>query len=140
MHVADEFARVLVRSHKRDLRVRVLQQNAQQFWSAVLDAIRCSARSIDHGAQPAATAGLDAEQLAERALSELAEQSEPVVLIIDDLHELKSADALPQLERLLATLPGSARLVLSSRRACSRLHGHRSDTARRGRGQFPGRK
>ena len=49
-------------------------------------------------------------------VSELAEQAGPVVLIIDDLHELKSADALAQLERLLAVLPSSARVVLSSRR------------------------
>ena len=49
-------------------------------------------------------------------MSELAEQVEPVVLIIDDLHELRSADALAQLEHLLASLPSSARVVLSSRR------------------------
>ena len=48
-----ELRRVAFVSVKRD------QQNAQQFWSAVLEAIRCSARSIDPGAQPAATAGLD---------------------------------------------------------------------------------
>ena len=50
------------------------------------------------------------------SLSEVAEQVEPVVLIIDDLHELRSADAVTQLEHLLATLPSSARVVLSSRR------------------------
>ena len=38
------------------------------------------------------------------------------MLIIDDLHELRSAEALAQLERLLAVLPSSARVVLSSRR------------------------
>ena len=38
------------------------------------------------------------------------------MLIIDDLHELRSADALTQLEQLLAVLPSSARVVLSSRR------------------------
>jgi LuxR family transcriptional regulator, maltose regulon positive regulatory protein len=38
------------------------------------------------------------------------------VLIIDDLHELRSAAALRQLEYVLATLPSSARVVLSSRR------------------------
>ena len=66
--------------------------------------------------QPAATAALDADELVDTVVSELAEQVEPVVLIIDDLHELKSADALAQLERLLAVLPSSARVVLSSRR------------------------
>jgi LuxR family transcriptional regulator, maltose regulon positive regulatory protein len=92
------------------------QQNAQRFWCAVLDAMRSPARSINAEKQPAATAGLDSDQLVESVLSELTEQVEPVVLIIDDLHELRSADALAQLEHLLAILPSTARVVLSSRR------------------------
>src|SRR5256714_2202606 len=92
------------------------QQNPHPFWSAVIDAIRSPARAVDPEAQPAATAPLDCNQVVNGVLSELAEQVEPVVLIIDDLHELKSADALMQLEHLLAILPGSARVVLSSRR------------------------
>jgi LuxR family maltose regulon positive regulatory protein len=92
------------------------QQNAHRFWCAVLDAIRSPARSIDAETQPAATAAFDGEQVVDRVLSEFAEQVEPVVLIIDDLHELRSADALRQLERLLAMLPSSGRVVLSSRR------------------------
>ena len=84
------------------------QPNAQRFWSAVLDAIR--------GPAPAATASPDGDELVDRVLSELAERVEPVVLIVDDLHELRSAEALTQLERLLAILPNSARVVLSSRR------------------------
>jgi LuxR family maltose regulon positive regulatory protein len=56
-------------------------------------------------------------------LSAVSEQNEPVVLIIDDLHELRSADALKQLEHFLAILPASARVVLSSRRdPAIRLH------------------
>src|SRR4051812_45683775 len=82
------------------------QQHAEQFWCAVLDAIR----------SPAAPAALDGDQATDRVLLELAKQGEPVVLIIDDLHELRSADALVQLAHLLAMLPSSAHLVLSSRR------------------------
>jgi LuxR family maltose regulon positive regulatory protein len=92
------------------------QQHAQQLWCAVLDAIRTPARSVDSETQPAAGAELDGDQVVDRVLSELAEQVEPVVLIIDDLHELRSADALAQLEQLIAILPSSARVVLSSRR------------------------
>ncbi len=92
------------------------EQDAQRFWRAILDAIRIPERSIDPGMQPAASAALDSDQVVERVLSEFVEQIEPVVLIIDDLHELRSADALTQLEHLLATAPGSARVVLSSRR------------------------
>src|SRR3954453_2852375 len=83
------------------------QQDAQRFWSAVLDELET---------QPATPPALDGDQLVDRVLSELAEHVEPVVVIIDDLHELRSADALAQLECLLATLPSSARVVLSSRR------------------------
>ena len=66
--------------------------------------------------QPSALAGVDGDQLVDMVCSELAELLEPVVLIVDDLHELRSAEALAQLERLLAVLPSSARVVLSSRR------------------------
>src|SRR4051794_1509970 len=83
--------------------------HAERFWSAVLDAIRGPVRLIEPET-------LDGDHLVERLVSEIAEQIEPVVLVIDDLHELKSADALTQLEHLLASLPSRARLVLSSRR------------------------
>src|ERR1700737_1597737 len=83
------------------------QRDAQWFWWAVLNAIRGSTDSIG---------ALDADQLVERIVSELAEQVGPLVLVIDDLHELSSAEALAQLEHLLAILPSSAHVVLSSRR------------------------
>ena len=104
-------------SHRRVAFVSVDrdQQDAQGFWSAVLAAIRRPTSSVGAETQPAATASLDADELVDRVLSEL-EQVEPVVLIIDDLHELRSAEALTQLEHLLATLPSFARVVLSSRR------------------------
>jgi len=92
------------------------QQDAQQFWSAVLDAVRSPASSVDPQAQPDGTAPLDSDQLIETVLSEFAEHVERVVLVIDDLHELRSAEAIDQLEHLLANLPSSARVVLSSRR------------------------
>jgi LuxR family maltose regulon positive regulatory protein len=92
------------------------QQDAQRFWSAVLNAIHRPTSSVGAETQPAATASLDADELVDRVLSELAEQVEPVVLVIDDVHELRSADALRQLEHLLTVLPSSARVLLSSRR------------------------
>jgi len=92
------------------------QQDPQRFWRGVLDAIRSSAGSIETEAHPPLPAALEADQLVDRIVSDVAEQDEPVVLIIDDLHELTSADALTQLERFLAILPTSAHVVLSSRR------------------------
>ena len=95
-------------------------EREQPFWGSVLDAIRGPARSIDPETEPAA---LDGDELVGRIVAEIAEQIEPLVLIIDDLHELGSADAITQLERFLATLPSTARVVLSSRRdPPTRLH------------------
>jgi LuxR family maltose regulon positive regulatory protein len=92
------------------------QQNGQQFWSALLETIRGPAQETDRETQPATSTALDDGQLLEGFLSEVADEVKSVVLIIDDLHELKSAEAITQLEQLLANLPGSACVVLSSRR------------------------
>src|SRR5450432_2302046 len=105
-------------THRRVAFVSVLrdQQHAPRFRGCVLHAIRSPADSLDPEARPAATAALDDDTMFDRVMSEVAEQVEPVVLIIDDLHELRAADALTQLEQLLALLPSSVRVVLSSRR------------------------
>ena len=91
------------------------QQDAQQFWLAVLDAIRQTDPVPDSRRQvaPHTFAG---EVMVDTVVSELAKAVGVVVLVIDDLHELSSADALSQLENLLSILPKSARVVLSSRR------------------------
>jgi LuxR family transcriptional regulator, maltose regulon positive regulatory protein len=91
------------------------QQDAQQFWLAVLDAIRQTDPSAD-SRKPALAPALDGDVLVDTVISELAKAAGVVVLVIDDLHELSSDEALSQLEHLLTALPDSARLVLSSRR------------------------
>src|SRR5256885_7136892 len=99
------------------------QQNEQRFWCAILDGIRGPAHSTTSEAPPAPTVVPDVDQVIDSILSEIAEHAEPVVLIIDDLHELRSTDALTQLESVLANLPGTACVVLSSRRDPSiKLH------------------
>ena len=54
--------------------------------------------------------------MVDTVVSELAKAAGLVVLVVDDLQELSSADALSQLEHLLNVLPKSAHVVLSSRR------------------------
>src|SRR2546421_2564939 len=99
------------------------QHNEQRFWSAVLDAIRGPARSTAAGTPPAPTAVPDVDQVIDSILSEIAEHAEPVVLIIDDLHELRFPDSLAQLDHFIASLPSNAHVVLSSRRDPSiRVH------------------
>jgi LuxR family transcriptional regulator, maltose regulon positive regulatory protein len=88
------------------------EQDAERFWSRVLAATRAPATSDPREAAPAVLGGDPVEVV----VSELAEQDGQIVLIIDDLHELKSTDALAQLERLLELLPSSTRVILSSRR------------------------
>lgn len=85
------------------------QRNDQRFWCAVLDAVRTTTR-----AAPAEVP--DVDHVVDTVLSEIAGYAGPVVLIIDDLHELKSADVVRQLEYFLAHLPATAHVVLSSRR------------------------
>src|SRR3954452_21291323 len=90
------------------------QRDAPQFWLAVREAIhRATDRTPEH--QKPAPA-LDQEAEVARIVSELAEQPGHVVLVIDDLHELHSDDALLGLERLLADMPSSTHAVLSTRR------------------------
>ena len=91
------------------------QQAAQPFWLAVLDAIRQTDVTTVSPRQAAAP-DVDGDVMVDTVVSELAKAARGVVLVIDDLHELNSADALSQLEHLLTALPPSARVVLSSRR------------------------
>src|SRR5713101_5900305 len=91
------------------------QQDAQEFWLAVLDAIRQTDSTADSRRHTAAPA-FGGEMMVDAVISELAEAAGVIVLVIDDLHELSSADALSQLEHLLSVLPKSAHVVLSSRR------------------------
>jgi LuxR family transcriptional regulator, maltose regulon positive regulatory protein len=89
--------------------------DGQLFWGSVLDALGAPASG---GRREKAGGGppLDADSAIDRVLAGMVEPPEPVALIIDDLHELDSAETLGQLERLLAGLPRSAHAILSSRR------------------------
>ncbi len=61
------------------------------------------------------TPAFNGDAVVERLVSELGSLDEPVVLVIDDLHELSSPEALAQLERLLARRPPLLRVVLATR-------------------------
>ena len=105
------------------LQVQRDQHDAQRFWLALLGAAR-RATGADGGAEPpAATPDFNAPAMAGRVLSELADARSDVTLVIDDLHELRSRDALAQLTRLLTNLPANAHAVLATRRDLPlRLH------------------
>ena len=99
------------------------QQDSQQFWLAVLGAIRKANGTPGEGEQLAATPGFSPGAIADRVLAELAEHHDRTFLVIDDLHELTSPDALAQLTQLLEKLPPHVHAILATRRSLPlRLH------------------
>jgi LuxR family maltose regulon positive regulatory protein len=105
------------------VQVRRDQQDSQQFWLAVLSAIRAAAGAPAEGEQLAGTPDFNHAAVADRVMSELGGHRDRTFLIIDDLHELTSPDALTQLTRLLETLPPQVHAVLATRRDMPlRLH------------------
>jgi len=99
------------------------QRDAQQFWLALLGAVRRASDTTSGAEPPAATPEFNGRAMVDRVLSELEDHRGRVVLVIDDMHELHSPDALDQLTRLLTSLPPNAHVVLATRRDLRlRLH------------------
>jgi LuxR family maltose regulon positive regulatory protein len=97
------------------LQVQRDQHDAQQFWLALLDAIRHASATGGRAEPPAATPDFNAPAMVDRVLSELADARSGITLVIDDLHELTWPEALPQLTRLLTNLPPRVHAILTSR-------------------------
>ncbi len=105
------------------VQVRRDQQDSQQFWLAVLTALRQASGTPGDGDQLAATPDFNEAAISERVLSELADHRDRTFLVIDDLHELTSPETLMQLTRLLEKLPQHVHAVLATRRDLPlRLH------------------
>ena len=97
------------------LQVQRDQQDAQQFWLALLDAVRHASATTGRAEPQAATPDFNAPAMADRVLSELADARGGITLVIDDLHELNSPEALAQLTRLLTNLPPHVHAMLTTR-------------------------
>lgn len=97
------------------VQVRRDQQNAQQFWLAVLRAVRQAFGTLGEDEQLAATPDFNQGAIADRVRAELAGQDDRTFLIIDDLHELTSQEALTQLIWLLERLPEHVHAILTTR-------------------------
>ena len=105
------------------VQVRRDQQDSQQFWLAVISAVRGAADAPAECECLAATPDFNEAAIVGRVLSELAEHPDRTFLIIDDLHELTSPEALSQLTRLLERLPPHVHAILAMRRDLPlRLH------------------
>jgi LuxR family maltose regulon positive regulatory protein len=91
------------------------QHDAQQFWLALLSAVRQACAPTSRAEPPAATPDFNAPAMVDRVLSELADARGDITLVIDDLHELNSPEALSQLTRLLMNLPPQVHAMLTTR-------------------------
>ena len=84
-----------------------------QFWSAVIEA-------VEHAGEPRVTSlmgrlGLDGSDFLSALADVLATRVTPLVLILDDFHELAAPEVPGQLDALLRHPPPMLRLVIASR-------------------------
>src|SRR5580692_7089367 len=99
------------------------QQDAQQFWLALLSAVRDASGTTSGAEPPAPTPDFNGRAMVDRVLSELADARDRITLAVDDLHELNSPEALAQLAQLLSSLPPNGHAILITRRDLRlRLH------------------
>src|SRR5271166_668220 len=91
------------------------EQDPQRFWLSVIGRLREAAGAeIIENLEPSPT--FDGDALVDRLISELGALEDVVVLVIDDVHELRSPEVLRQLEALLDRRPSLLRVVIAGRR------------------------
>jgi LuxR family maltose regulon positive regulatory protein len=88
---------------------------SQRLWILVADALRDTAMRSTLVRGLTAAPDLDGWTVVERLLEDLASLQDRVWLVIDDLHELGTAEALRQLELLIMRAPPALRFVLVTR-------------------------
>jgi LuxR family maltose regulon positive regulatory protein len=104
--LADRAAWVAAQDQERD---------PQRFWVGVADALRGTAAGSALVRPLTASPDLDGWAVVEQLLADLGALADRVWLVIDDVHELASTEALRQLELLVMRAPPELRLVLVSR-------------------------
>jgi LuxR family transcriptional regulator, maltose regulon positive regulatory protein len=104
--LAGRAAWVLVEADERD---------PQRFWLSVADALRSTAPGSALVRALTAAPDLDGWAITERLLEDLAPLEDRLWLVIDDVHELGSAEARRQLELFLMRAPAELRVVLATR-------------------------
>ena len=91
------------------------ERDPQRFWLSVLGALRGTAAGSALVRALTAAPDLDGWAVVERLLKDLAPLEDRLWLVIDDVHELGSAEALRQLELLVMRAPPELRFVLATR-------------------------
>jgi LuxR family transcriptional regulator, maltose regulon positive regulatory protein len=87
----------------------------QQFWLSVLAALRETEAGAKLVRPLTAAPDLDGGAVVERLLTDIGGLGERVWLVIDDVHQLRSAEAQRQLELLIMRAPATLGLVLAAR-------------------------
>ena len=82
------------------------ERDPQRFWLSVADAVRETAAASALVRSLTAAPGLDGWAIVERLLADLGPLGDRFWLVVDDLDELRSAEALRQLELLVMRAPG----------------------------------
>ena len=100
------------------------ERDHQRFWTSVTDALRDTAVGAELVRDATAAPDLGGWAAAERLLADLGSLPDRIWLVIDDVHELDSKEALRQLELLVKRGPAELRVVLATRRE-ARLGLHR---------------
>ncbi len=95
--------------------VRGGEQDPQRFWISVLDALRTTTTGSEQVRPVTGVPDLDCWTAIDHLLEDLGTLDHPIWLVIDDLHELRSVEALAQLELFLMRAPPELRLVLVAR-------------------------
>src|SRR3984885_13645025 len=91
------------------------EQDPQRFWLSVLGALRTTVAGSGLVRELTAAPDLDGWAVVERLLKDLTPLADRLWLVIDDMHELRSAEALAQLELLVMRAPPELRFVLAPR-------------------------
>jgi LuxR family maltose regulon positive regulatory protein len=92
------------------------EHDAQRFWLQVVEALRSIPEAAALVDPRTATPEFNGQAFVDRLIGELDELHEPLILVIDDVHELISKEAQDQLERLLARRPRHLSVILATRR------------------------
>jgi LuxR family maltose regulon positive regulatory protein len=92
------------------------EHDAQRFLISVADALRGTVEGKKLVRPLTAAPDLDGWAIVEWLLQDLHSLQDQIWLVIDDLHELRSASALRQLELLVMRAPAELRFVFASRR------------------------
>ncbi|HJY69593.1 MAG TPA: hypothetical protein VJ254_22955, partial [Streptosporangiaceae bacterium] len=91
------------------------ERDPQRFWLSVLGALRQTAQGSALVGELTAAPDLDGWTIVERLLKDLAPLEDRIWLVIDDVHELGSAEARSQLELLIMRAPPELRFALATR-------------------------